>query len=228
MARRSIPERTVDAWVTTAVHESFPGARIWAPTQNDKSNWDTGVGIAGKALILEDKATTPVKRKLKAPKDFHRIDIDLGQLRWYCKDVERLHTVPAYYVLPNPPWIGEPTGSDALPDQVKHQPTFATWTWVVRCHHMWALLGSKKYIETHTLPASAAVTLDAFLKQVRSCQAGARIPAKPTASQRRAEARRLEIGANSTDFLDFDHRYTRSSLAVFVPATDLPTQKWFT
>jgi len=229
VARRSLPERTVDAWVTTAINAKYPNARLWAPTQNDRSNWDTGLGVAGKAFIFEDKATTPGTRKRKPPKTFHRIDIDTNQLHWYCTDVEVNHAVPAYYVLPNPPWAGEPTGSDVLPDQVRHQQTFATWAWVIRCTDLRIMLASRKHLETHTLPGSSAITLEDFLQRLWACQVGRRVTGKPTASQQRDEVRRLNIGTpDVTDQIpEPDHHFTRSSLAVFVPSRDLSPQPWF-
>lgn len=58
-AKRSLPERTVDAWVTSAITTMFPHALIWAPTQVPAdTNWDFGIEFgAGNIFILEDKAT---------------------------------------------------------------------------------------------------------------------------------------------------------------------------
>jgi hypothetical protein len=90
MARRSLPERTVDAWVAIAICGVFPNARLWAPTQViEDTNWDYGVSHGdGKIFIFEDKATTPVHRSRKLPLDTHRIYIDREQLDWYCDEVE--------------------------------------------------------------------------------------------------------------------------------------------
>ena len=86
MPRRSLPERTVDGGVRSAM--TFPmrriweplrilkifffsHARIWGPTQNiEETNWDYGLSLGdGKLLILEDKGTTAVLRKRKKPLD---------------------------------------------------------------------------------------------------------------------------------------------------------------
>jgi hypothetical protein len=46
MPQRSLPERTVDAWVSAAICSAFPHARIWGPTQAiDATNWDYGLSL---------------------------------------------------------------------------------------------------------------------------------------------------------------------------------------
>lgn len=68
MAKRSLPERTVDAWVAASICGAFPNALIWGPTQRVAENWDYGVSLGdGKVFILEDKATTPVVRSAQLP-----------------------------------------------------------------------------------------------------------------------------------------------------------------
>jgi len=83
---RSMPERTVGA-----VRTAFPAARIWDPTQAMKGrNCDRAAALLGegKVFLFEDKGTTAVTRKRKAPLHTHRIDIDRAQLGWYCDEVE--------------------------------------------------------------------------------------------------------------------------------------------
>lgn len=73
---RSLPERTVDAWVTAAIVRRFANARLWCPTQNAVENWDEAVGLGdGKLFLLENKAPEDVDD------EDHRLTIDLDQLR---------------------------------------------------------------------------------------------------------------------------------------------------
>src|ERR1700733_5312085 len=102
---RSTLERTADAWVASAICTAFPAARIWDPTQAMKGrNWDRAAALPGegRVFLFEDKGTTPVPRKRKAPLQTHRIDIDCAQLGWYRDEVEPTQDVPVYYVLPKP------------------------------------------------------------------------------------------------------------------------------
>jgi len=147
MSRRSLPERTVDAWVSSAVCATFPHARIWGPTQNIlETNWDYGLSLGdGKIFIFEDKGTTAVPRKRKSPLDTHRIYIDIDQLTWYCDRVEQATGVPVHYVLPRPPWIGN-SGSDVVPDQAICRVNsiagpFAEWAYVCRSGDLRSELG---------------------------------------------------------------------------------------
>jgi hypothetical protein len=123
-----MPERTVDAWVASAICTAFPAARIWDPTQAMKGrNWDRAAALLGegRVFLFEDKGTTPVTRKRKAPLQTHRIDIDRAQLDWYCDEVEPTEDVPVYYVLPKPPWKGS-ASSGHVPEQVVSRVTAST------------------------------------------------------------------------------------------------------
>lgn len=79
---RSLPERTVDAWVAGVFCSRFASAHVWAPTQlAANGNWDYGMNLGnGKLFILEDKATQHVSRTTLP--DTHRITIDPAQLDW--------------------------------------------------------------------------------------------------------------------------------------------------
>jgi len=92
--RRSLPERTVDAWVAAYVSHRFPNALIWAPTQRlSDPNWDFGASLGnGKVFILENKATTPISRQRKTPLETHRIQVDPDQLDWYCEAEDKAET----------------------------------------------------------------------------------------------------------------------------------------
>jgi hypothetical protein len=87
-------------------------------------NWDRAAALLGegKVFLFEDKGTTAVTRKRKAPLHTHRIDIDRAQLDWYCDEVEPTEDVPVYYVLPKPPWKGS-VSSGHVPEQVASRVT---------------------------------------------------------------------------------------------------------
>ncbi len=233
MVRRSLPERTVDAWVAIAISEIYPNARLWAPTQViDDTNWDYGAFLGdGKILILEDKATTPVHRKRKAPLYTHRIRIDRDQLNWYCDDVEPNLTVPAYYVLPRPPWDGPPSGSDVVADQsitrtMSLAGPFSLWTFVIRCSDLRTHLGVRDTVDTDTLPIPHSVTLQAFLTAVAACEHGKVISGPGSSAEAAAKGVRLQESqtaaqANQRPRGQDEQRFTGSSLGVFVPIQDL-------
>jgi hypothetical protein len=54
----SLPERTVDAWVSIYVASRVPDVRIWAPTQQQTPDYDIAGSLPGpgKLFVLEDKA----------------------------------------------------------------------------------------------------------------------------------------------------------------------------
>ncbi len=233
MPRRSLPERTVDAWVSSAICATFPHARIWGPTQNIvETNWDYGLSLGdGKLLILEDKGTTAVSRKRKKPLDTHRIDIHIGQLSWYCDEVEPVTEVPVYYVLPQPPWFGDPTGSRVVPEQAicrveSAAGSFSEWVFVSRSGDLRAELGSQRSIYTDQLPFTGATTLAEFFRRAQQCEIGKRIsgsgePSSLIAKASAQSGREPETAAYETD--DQNRlQYIGSALAVFLPAQDLP------
>lgn len=217
---RSLPERTVDAWVASAITDRFPNARIWAPTQramHDVNNWDYGVGLGdGKVFILEDKATEWSTGAGPAG-GRHTIMIDLRQLDWYCNTVEPEQGVPVYYVLPVPPWDGEPTGSPVLPNESAHRiaPRFEGWARAVRCHFLRKYLAAPAHQRSRTLRAEdvptipGADTLGEFLDQVKKCERGARTP---------LDGRR----GGPDEVFEQDQSLNVRPLAVFIAAADLP------
>ena len=215
---RSLPERTVDAWVASAITGRFPNARIWAPTQRAMhvdNNWDYGVGLGqGKIFILEDKATE-WSVGAAAAGGRHTIVIDLPQLDWYCLMVEPTHRVPVYYVLPVPPWNGEPAG--VVPPESAHRtaPPFEGWTVAVRCHLLRAHIAAPAHQMSRTLRAAdvpaipGGETLGDFLDQVLTCERGARTPLQEE---------------RDNDLIPVDNEQVQSArpLAVFISAADLP------
>jgi len=233
MTRRSLPERTVDAWVSSAVCAAFPRARIWGPTQNiEQTNWDYGLSLGdGKLFILEDKGTTAIRRKRKKPLDTHSIYIDTDQLAWYCNQVERAADVPVYYVLPKPPWLRAVTGSEVVPDQAVCRVesvagAFPDWAFVCRAGDLRAQLASRSTLYTDQLPFKGSWTLSEFFGQVKDCSIGKRIAGKGEASALAAKAPEQVGQQPTTAALSIGSHnrlsYVGSALAVFVPAEDLP------
>ena len=239
MSQRSLPERTVDAWVSTAICSTFPHAQIWGPTQAlDATNWDYGLSVGdGKIFILEDKGTYPIVRTSKFPLQAHKIDFDRSQLDWYCTEVEPHWGVPVYYVMPNPPWLGPHTGLP-VPHQASYrsssaQGPFEEWAFVSRCHSLKKLLGTRSSLETHRLPSLGEHTLAEFLKGVRDCILG-RVVSGPTRASDWNEERpddqqenqqtlfsQSTIGSPETRRPEVAQR-VGSALAVFIPSEDLP------
>ena len=206
---RSLPERTVDGWVTASICAAFERALIWAPTQLAVgANWDFGVGLGdGKVFILEDKATT-------ASGAHHRLEIDRQQLDWYCDVVEPSHQTPVFYVLPRPPWQGPPTGCDVVPDQAARRaghPPFEEWAFVARCHAVRTQLAGRASINSQELPFLGCLTLRSFLTGIRDCEHGARVIADDEPLPSRVTVNSEEAG-----------RPRSSVLGVWVPAVDLP------
>ncbi|MEU8078790.1 hypothetical protein AB0B31_25545 [Catellatospora citrea] len=190
---RSLPEHTVDCWVSSAISGAIPDALIWAPTQRGSDNWDVAYAHSpGKSFVLENKGTSNAQSKVKP--DNHVIDIDVSQLFRY------LHTPgpPVYYVLPVPPWparasISTLTTASPIPAAAfcrtgqacansahrKHGP-FPTWAYVVEALDLAKyLLGAGFEIRRPwTFDASAvakiakASRLDAFLAGVVACTHG--------------------------------------------------------
>ena len=148
MPERSMPERTVDTWVASAICSVSPDARIWDPTQAMRGrNWDRAFLPleAGRVFIFEDKGTTAVTRTRKRPLQTHRIEIDAAQLNWYCDEVEPASRIPVYYVLPRPPWNGG-AGSGHVPEQATCRVTsaagpFPQWAYVSRYICQWPSYG---------------------------------------------------------------------------------------
>jgi len=225
---RSLPERTVDAWVAAAVCSAFPGARIWDPTQVIRGrNWDRAVHLlgAGKIFILEDKATTAVARKRTTPLNTHRIDIGRVQFDWYCDEIEPDGGIPVYYVLPDPPWKGS-TDPVSVPEQAACRVTstagpFTQWAHVVRCTALRAALEGRRSVETHELPLlPGAMPLADFFTSVRWGQEGRWLP----------EPDELDFvtglgGRDPHRPGDRRDRHEGSALAVFAPAADFASQQ---
>ena len=220
---RSMPERTVDAWVASAICSAFPGARIWDPTQAMKGrNWDRAVNVLGegKIFLFEDKGTTAVRRKRKPPLQTHRINIDWLQLDWYCDEVEPVSDIPVYYVLPKPPWKGS-VSSVHVPEQAASRVTspggpFLQWAYVIRCTDLREGLKGRSSVDTHELPLAGAIKLADFFSNVRRGKTGRWLP-PPEEADLAFKVSRIDLGRPSSS----RDSHAGSAFAVFVPAADL-------
>lgn len=229
MPERSMPERTVDAWVAAAICSVFPAARIWDPTQAMKGrNWDRASRLpeAGVVFIFEDKGTTAVTRTRNPPLQTHRIDIRADQLDWYCDVVEPESMIPVYYVLPRPPWNGG-VSSGHVPEQAACRVTsgggpFGEWAYVSRCTDLRQELSGRRSIDTDQLPLPGGMSLAEFLQEVRHGRAGEWIaPEKKLdilASRSPGRRAAWPTGPRRSP-------HTGSALAVLVPAGDLASRR---
>ena len=177
---RSLPEHTVDCWVSAAVLAEYPEALLWAPTQHGPDNWDiafeeTG---SGKAFILENKGTECTDGQ-------HTIEINMEQLDIYL----RSPGASVYYVLPVPPWPARESVSvlsAAYPVPAaaqcrlgtghRHGP-FTDWCRVIEAWGLYDWLkdyGSKTrtFRAPDIIACPLAVKLGEFLEGVRTCTHG--------------------------------------------------------
>jgi hypothetical protein len=92
----SLPERTVDAWVTAYIVGRVPAALLWAPTQRQDPDYDIASTLPelGKLFVLEDKAPYT--------NGGHGFDLEVRQMWNYLRNSHlRART---FYVLPCPPF----------------------------------------------------------------------------------------------------------------------------
>jgi hypothetical protein len=115
---RSLPERTVDAYLAIAVAARFPDAALWDPT-NTPGSWDHTVIAAGKTVLFESKGNE---------EGDNDIEIELEQLEDY---LSRAVAPLVFYLLADPPgW------SDFRPPLAPGSPattwsSFLDWAYVV-------------------------------------------------------------------------------------------------
>lgn len=196
----SFPERTGDAWLAIAVADRFPQAQLWSPTQNVTRNWDLAVNPGGgKVLIFENKGCTSRDKG-------HSIRIDWPQLLRYLFDpifTRVKHVV--FYVLPSPPWAGDPPHAPVVPPAaagrtVSPKGVFADWAFVLSASALYAYMNPSGYrsINTRQLPGSPALwpahqrgpvpgpppTLRSFLNEVADCKHVERLARNPDAHDR--------------------------------------------
>ncbi len=179
MAKKSLPERTLDLWVACAINDAFPNALIWAPTQNDirraaPQNWDAAAELAGsKTVLLENKATV-------ASGPDHRIEIDKSQLERYLAKLDADGFDRLFYVLPSPPWQGN-HGPGPVPAEAANRSNVASWAHVFPacCLMLWLDAHGRNSVNTKELQGPPQLTcpvcrqspwsLDAFLKGLAGC-----------------------------------------------------------
>lgn len=105
----SLPERTVDAWVTAYVAKRVPDALLWAPTQRQIPDYDLASSLPGpgKLFVFENKA--PYTNRAH-----HHFILYVRQIWNYLRVADlRART---FYVLPCPPFpVSEvPSGPGAI------------------------------------------------------------------------------------------------------------------
>lgn len=162
----SLPERTVESWLAVELETWFPGVHLWAPTQNSIGNWDLGALGAGKVLIFECKGCQSLVQG-------HTIPINRKQLWRYTFGPHftsvRVHV---FYVLPSPPWPGNPPGwsgaqppGAALPVPHAAERTMGVgggcWNWfyVTTPSLLWAALAGMASVNTCRLPNASRLGL---------------------------------------------------------------------
>src|SRR4051794_38276421 len=115
---RSLPERTVDAYVAIAITARFPGAAIWDLT-NTEGMWDHTLITAGKTLLFETKGNE---------EGDNDISIDLDQLDDYLsRDIAPI----VFYVLADPPGWSDVRAPIAPGPPARTWPSFPDWGYVV-------------------------------------------------------------------------------------------------
>ncbi len=246
-SRRTLPEHTVDCWVSAEVLTSFPNALLWAPTQRGADNWDTAFATygSGKAFILENKGCLTARNS-----DNHRIEIDTEQLDSYTT----WSPIPVYYILPDPPWtasssIGTLTRSAPAPfmaacrqghfcERTNHlrfpHPPFSEWSYVVEARiladHLnhWSLPGDTKFrkrsLYLSEIPGLHPPTLREFLCGISECIYGGPFHKNLASfkSWRSLETHQMapdsEHSARARNTLRSDDRVRQGSpLAIFLP-----------
>src|SRR5215207_663451 len=99
----SMPEKTLEHWTSTYLHNRFPTSALWWPTKGEDIAVDLrraigGRGRAGWALALEVKTATPTGSGR------HEVAIDLQQLAGYLAGAKVSARsgipLPVFYVFP--------------------------------------------------------------------------------------------------------------------------------
>ncbi len=191
---RSLPEHTVDCWVSSALLAWDSEVLLWAPTQRGSDNWDMAFRElgGGKCLIFENKGTVGGY----ADPFRHVVQIDIPQLIRYL----RVPSAPVYYVMPAPPWRSsissaqiDPSAPVPMPalcrtgshcDRSDHPPhgPFETWAYVIEAmdllHLVWSRIRRWPLQQKVDVPcrdfrsAPRVVDLRTFLTDLRACRRG--------------------------------------------------------
>jgi hypothetical protein len=196
---RTLPERTVDAWVAAYLAAVFPGILLWAPTQKSSPDLDYAAETGAKSFVLEDKGTYAISSR---PTE-HFVEINRRQLHNYCAHVSLREKT--FYVLPAPPYAPNAIRNGIPPSVSRARSAghpwggkpFERWAYVVPVLSLWDYMmapprpfGGPTYGPKDPLPAAlrgyetipcdgfvrfgplAWPTLQRFVARVRECRYG--------------------------------------------------------
>jgi hypothetical protein len=105
---RSLPERTVEAWVTAYIVRWFPTAELWAPTQRDPRRWDMSARIRGGIHFVFEYKGVEAYRGPYVP-------INPDQLNDYVALNSRMSSPLVWYLLPT--WTYDTGWGQVLPTE---------------------------------------------------------------------------------------------------------------
>jgi hypothetical protein len=182
---RLIPERTIDAWTSSAVTDWNPHALIWAPAPPAQAAgrdqpWDFAVedfAPPAKLLVLENKCLLGFEQVPHNP----RVRLELEQfIRLLSLDALGL---PVFYCLPG---LGEADLPVPMPPEtyanragLRLAPQFAVWHRALRPLELvllprvqTALLGGWRSVTLRTNALSGGRSLGDLLRTISACQAG--------------------------------------------------------
>jgi len=109
VSKVSVPEKTLEHWMSTYLHNRFPKSALWWPTHGEDIAVDLrrALGARGRsawALALEVKTARPDTNGV------HEVRIRLDQLDRYLAGRGQSHRagapLPVFYALPMPHWSG--------------------------------------------------------------------------------------------------------------------------
>jgi hypothetical protein len=189
---RIIPERTIDAWTSSAILDREPRALVWAPTPPGhvvagSQPWHFPIGAfdpPGKLLVLTNKAL--IGRV--APCHFPKISVELDQLARLV-DLE-LDGLPILYGLP---CLYDRDVPDPLPHQdfgahalLRLRPHFDRWQRIVRPLELFSLrpvlkavVANRRTMTLNTLSLVGFPSLRALLSNTGGAPWGKNLPADP-------------------------------------------------
>jgi hypothetical protein len=186
---RIIPERTIDAWTSSAVLGREPRALVWAPTHPAQAGagsqpWHFPIASfdpPGKLLVLQNKALIAQA----TPHCFPKVSVELAQLaRLVDLEVDGL---PIFYGLPGlcdvdipSPLPQDDLGAHAL---LRLRPHFDRWQRLVRPLELFALrpvmkavAANRRMTSLHTLALVGFPPLRAFLSDTQAGPWGRNLP----------------------------------------------------
>jgi hypothetical protein len=185
-----IPERTIDAWTSSAITARQPRALIWAPTppaQAPTGNqpWDFAVGTPHKLLVIENKALVDTGAQAVAT----RVQLGMDQLdRLFALEV--LNGLPVFYGLPGllAKQLPRPIPPEPFVERAgwRLSPPFADWQRMVRPTELLSI----PQVFAAWAPRHGSVTIDnalvtpfrtlsTLLDDALGCKEGVRLPNDP-------------------------------------------------